>query len=118
MITQNRLVVLLGVVGTAIISVIFYLWKDEIMDYFNPKVTIPDSECKKELEELKAENLRRKAAHRERKIAAGKIRGGGKRVNYYFGDNGEEEHREEYKEPNPTNYVIHEYGYPSCEAEI
>jgi hypothetical protein len=78
----------------------------------------PDSECKKELEELKAENLRRKAAHRERKIAAGKIRGGRKRVNYYFGDNGEEEHREEYKEPNPTNYVIHEYGYPSCEAEI
>jgi hypothetical protein len=115
MITQNRLVVLLGVVGTAIISVLVYLWKDEIMDYFNPKVAMPDSDCKKELEELKAENLRRKAAHRERKIAAGKIRGGRKRD---FGDNGEEYQAEEEEEPRPTNYVIHEYGYPSCEAEI
>lgn len=69
MISNNKAVVLLGLVGSAIISLLIYIWRDDILNAFKG-----NSNCEEELAKLRDVEERRRQARQKRRLAPGKIR--------------------------------------------
>lgn len=69
MISDNKAVVLLGLVGSAIISLLIYIWRDDILNAFKG-----NSNCEEELAKLRDVEERRRQALQKRRLAPGKIR--------------------------------------------